>query len=413
LGPALALVLAMLPGPAAAASAWGSPVYGDPPGWCTRYSDMWTASVVTNDPLVGTNPEKETFYGFHPDPGYDDWYGFFYGDFRGRPGDSSGWIKLLHERYPQHYHWNFADNGWAVHGHVKQYIAYYNWTFGGQCGLGRYGFTWAPPYMADQYGWPVVDIYVDAMPPYDPVPRVTDATSTSLTFTWDPVADRGDGAGQDFFEAGIDHYASWVTVGSMRLQSAATVVPRVITQKLIPGDTACAHVQAFDRVGNSSAERVVCGRALSPPPMPAWAVPSRVSADPYPRGLAGFDTWLWLTPSPEPLVAAETYAGVQYAVTATPVGARWDFGDGTIARYLGSDGFGIAYPAQSSIDHEFQTDNRSGYPIRASIAYDVTYRALLGGAWLGPYPMAGITLPAIGLDYPVRQAQPELVATGE
>src|SRR5437016_1134685 len=111
----------MLPGhAAAAASAWGSPVYGDPPGWCTRYSDMWTASVVTNDPLVGTNPEKETFYGFHPDPGYDDWYGFFYGDFRGRPNDSSGWIKLLHERYPQHYHWNFADNGWAVHGHVKQ-----------------------------------------------------------------------------------------------------------------------------------------------------------------------------------------------------------------------------------------------------------------------------------------------------
>ena len=36
-------------------------------------------------------------------------------------------------------HWNFADNGWAVHGHAKQYIAYYNWTFGGQCGLGRYG----------------------------------------------------------------------------------------------------------------------------------------------------------------------------------------------------------------------------------------------------------------------------------
>ena len=31
---------------------------------------MWTASVVTNDPLVGANPEKETFYGFHPDPGY-------------------------------------------------------------------------------------------------------------------------------------------------------------------------------------------------------------------------------------------------------------------------------------------------------------------------------------------------------
>ena len=374
---------------------------------------MWTASVVTNDPLVGTNPERDTFYGFHPDPGYDDWYGFFYGDFRGLPGDSSGWVKLLHERYPEHYHWNFGDNGWAVHGHAKQYIAYYNWTFGGQCGLGRYGFTWAPPYMADQFGWPVVDIYVDAMPPYDPVPRVTSATQTSVTFTWDPVADRGDGAGQDFFEAGMDHYLSWVTVGSTTLQPAATAAPRVITQSLVAGETACAHMQAFDRVGNSSSERVVCARALSSPPMPEWNVASRVTADPYPLGLAGFDTWLWLAPSPEPLVATETNAGVQYAVTATPVGAQWDFGDGSMARYGGSDGFGVAYPAQSSIAHEFQADNRSGDAIRASIRYDVTFRALLGGTWLGPYPMGSVTLPAIGLDYPVRQAQPELVATGQ
>jgi len=374
---------------------------------------MWTASVVTNDPLVGTNPEKDTFYGFHPDPGYDDWYGFFYGDFRGRPGDSSGWIKVLHERYPQHYHWNFVDNGWAVHGHVKQYIAYYNWTFGGQCGLGRYGFTWAPPYMADQYGWPVVDIYVDAIPPYDPVPRVTAATPTSVTFTWDPVADRGDGAGQDFFEAGIDHYVSWVTADSMMLQSAATAAPRVITQNLMLGETACAHVQAVDRVGNSTAGRVVCAQALSPPPMPAWTVPSRVSADPSPLGLAGFDAWLWLTPSPQPLVATETYGGIQYAVTATPVDAQWDFGDGSTGRFTGSDGFGVAYPAPSSVAHEFQADSRSGYSIRASIDYDVTFRALLGGTWLGPYPMGRVTLPATALDYPVRQAQPELVAIGQ
>src|SRR3954452_25073378 len=84
-------------------SASGSSGYGDPPGWCTRYSDMWTATVVTNDPLVGTNPERDTFYGFHPNPGYDDWYGYFYGDFRGTPKDTSGWVKLLHERYPDHY----------------------------------------------------------------------------------------------------------------------------------------------------------------------------------------------------------------------------------------------------------------------------------------------------------------------
>ncbi len=84
---------------------------------------MWIAKIVTNDPLVGMNPERDTFYGFHPNPGYDDWYGYFYGDFRGTAGDSSGWVRLLHEDYPNHYHWNFADNGWAVHGHAKQPIS--------------------------------------------------------------------------------------------------------------------------------------------------------------------------------------------------------------------------------------------------------------------------------------------------
>jgi hypothetical protein len=165
-------------------------------------------------------------------------------------------------------------------------------------------------------------------------------------------------------------------------------------------------------VGNASAERVVCAQALIPPPMPAWAVASRVTADPSLLGLAGFDTWLWLTPMPAPLLATEVFAGVQYAVTATPIGADWDFGDGSAARYEGSDGFGVAYPERSSIAHEFQADNRSGYAIRASIRYDVSFRALLGSAWLGPYPMGGITLPASALDYPVRQAQPELVALG-
>lgn len=401
------VLLAALPTRVSAASAWGSPVYGDPPGWCTRYSDMWTASIVSNDPLVGSNPERETFYGFHADPGYDDWYGFFYGDFRGRAGDASGWVKLLHERYPQHYHWNFADNGWAVHGHVKQYIAYYNWTFGGQCGLGRYGFTWAPPYMADQYGWPVVDIYVDAMPPYDPVPRVVSATPSSVSFTWDPVADQGDGAGQDYFEAGMDHYTSWITIGNdpARVQERTTAAPRLISQYAGVGTTACMHVEAVDRVGNRSAEKIACAQALSPPPMPRWSAASRVLADPVPPGLAGFETWLWLAPTPHTITATETYNGVQYSVTARPVTSVWDLGDGG-----GASGFGDAYPRPSSVTHVFQADNLAGYAIRAWIRYDVTFEALVAGAWLGPYPMGGVVLPAAPLVYPVRQAQPELVA---
>jgi hypothetical protein len=120
---AVGSIVALCPAQAIASSAWGSSGYGDPPGWCTNFSDMWVSTVVTNDPHVGTNPERNTFYGFHPNPGYDDWYGYFYGDFRGTPGDASGWVKLLHENYPDHYHWNFATNGWAVHGHAKQYTS--------------------------------------------------------------------------------------------------------------------------------------------------------------------------------------------------------------------------------------------------------------------------------------------------
>lgn len=118
--------------------------YGDPSGWCTTYSQMGYASIQTNDPLVGTNPEQDTFYGYYSNPGYDTWWGEFYGDFRGQAGDDSGWTYLLTDYYPNHYHWNFGPSGndttknWQVHGHVRQYIAYYNWTFGGQCGMGYY-----------------------------------------------------------------------------------------------------------------------------------------------------------------------------------------------------------------------------------------------------------------------------------
>ena len=411
----IALTLALQPAHVAAGSSWGSSGYGDPPSWCTKFSDMWTATVVTNDPLVGTNPERDTFYGFHPNPGYDDWYGYFYGDFRGIPGDSSGWVRLLHETYPQHDFWNFASSGWAVHGHAKEYIAYYNWTFGGQCGLGAYGNNSAPPYMADQYGYPVVDIYVDAVPPFDPEPYVAAITSNSVAFTWDPVADRGDGAGQDYFVAGLDHYVSWLTVGdqSVRLQLATTSAPRTVTLAgMAPGETACVHVEAVDRVQNSTADQVSCASPLVPPPMPVWQAPDiGVAANPTGVGLVGLDTWYWLTPTPTPLSVSETYLGTQYVVTARPVAASWDFGDGSSDPANDSSGFGLAYPEQSTVTHIYEAHSQAGYPVRALIRYDVAWSAVVGGRSFGPYPLGSIEIPTQPLAYPVEQAQPELIAT--
>jgi hypothetical protein len=412
----IALTLALQPAPVTASSAWGSSAYGDPPGWCTKFSDLWTATVVTNDPLVGTNPEQDTFYGFHPNPGYDDWYGYFYGDFRGTPGDSSGWVRLLHETYPNHYHWNFATNGWRVHGHVKQYIAYYNWTFGGQCGLGARGRSAPPPYMADQYGYPVVDIYVDAVPPFDPQPYVKAVTPSSVAFTWDPVADRGDGAGRDYFVSGLDHYLSWMTVSDRpgRLLLASTSSPRNLSLAgMTPGETACVHVQAFDRVQNSTADQVSCALPGAPPPMPDWrAAASAVMANPTDVGLVGLDTWLWLAPRPATLTLDEKYQGSDYVVIATPITASWDFGDGSSETgFTDSSGFGQAYPQTSSVTHTYQAHSQHGYAVRAVIRYEVNWSAVVGGRQFGPDPLGSIELPAQSLVYPVRQAQPELVAT--
>jgi hypothetical protein len=414
-GVVLGVLLGLSPLPVAG-SGWGSPGYGDPPGWCTNFSDMWVARVVTNDPHVGTNPERNTFYGFHANPGYDDWYGYFYGDFRGSPGDASGWVKLLHENYPDHYHWNFADKGWAVHGHAKQYIAYYNWTFGGQCALGSYGDENPPPFMADQYGYPVVDIYVDSIPPNPPQPVVTDLTTSSVSFSWDPVADRGDGAGKDFFEAGMDHYSSWLTLNGSagRLQRGVGRLPRTLTQVGISqSDTACVHVVAFDKLQNASPERVACAGPLGPPPMPVWvALNSRVVANPAARGLVGLDSWFWLDPQPGTLTAHERHRGIDYGVMAVPNGVEWDFSDGGGDSYLDPAGFGRAYPEPSTVRHVYEAHSQAGYAVKASVRFDVTWTALVHNRQVGPYSLGSISLGALPIQYPVEQAQPELIELG-
>jgi hypothetical protein len=374
---------------------------------------MWVSTVVTNDPHVGTNPERNTFYGFHANPGYDDWYGYFYGDFRGSPGDASGWVKLLHEDYPNHYHWNFADKGWAVHGHAKEYIAYYNWTFGGECGLGSYGDGSPPPFMADQYGYPVVDIYVDSVPPYDPEPQVIDVTTSSVAFTWDAVTDRGDGAGRDFFASGFDHYLSWLTrnASPVRLQQASSARPRTLADSgMTSHDTACVHVIAFDRVQNATPQRVACAGPLSPPPMPAWTWTGRVAANPNPIGLVGLDSWFWLSPSPASLTIEETYRGGHYVVTAKPTGADWKFGDATGVSYLDSSGFGRAYPQPSAVTHMYEAHSQAGYRVQASVRFEVTWTAIVGGRESAVYPAEPVIIAAGPLQYPVEQAQPELLA---
>jgi hypothetical protein len=265
--------------------------------------------------------------------------------------------------------------------------------------------------MADQYGYPVVDLYVDSMPPYPPQPRVTDMTTSSVSFTWDPVDDQGDGGGRDFFSSGLDHYTSWLTLNGSRnrLQLASTSRPRHLAQLDVRSrDTACVHVIAFDKLQNATAERVACAGPLAPPPMPDWTWSGRVAANPRGIGLVGLDSWFWLSPAPISMTADETDRGIRYVVTATPTGADWDFGDGASSHYLDASGFGQPYPKPSAVEHTYQAHWQAGYRVQSFVRFDVTWTAIVGGRSIGPYVLGSVRLPADPLRYPVEQAQPEL-----
>jgi hypothetical protein len=181
---------------------------------------------------------------------------------------------------------------------------------------------------------------------------------------------------------------------------------------MAPGESACVHVVAVDRVQNSTADEVSCASPLVPPPMPSLrAHDVAVTANPGSVGLVGLDTWFWLAPAPAALTVDETYLGSQYVVTATPMAAGWDFGDRSTMQATGSSGFGRAYPQQSSVTHTYQAHSQAGYTVRAIIRYDVTWSAVAGGRRVGPYPLGSIEIPARPLVYAVEQAQPELIAT--
>jgi hypothetical protein len=144
--------------------------------------------------------------------------------------------------------------------------------------------------------------------------------------------------------------------------------------------------------------------------MPAWtALASRVAANPGPAGLVGLGSWFWLDPLPRTLTIHEKDRGTDYSITATPRSAAWEFGDGVTTNLPGPRGYGRAYPEQSPVTHVYEAHNQAGYFVRASVRYEVTWTAVLGGLKVGPYPMGAFVQAAIPLRYPVEQAQPELM----
>jgi hypothetical protein len=92
----------------------------------------------------------------------------------------------------------------------------------------------------------------------------------------------------------------------------------------------------------------------SPPPAPAVAV------NPAPAGLAGLDTWFWLTPAPGAVINDLDLAGYRYRLTVSPMSVSWNFGDGAAATLDAPAGWGQAYPAHSTVAHVYDRHSAGG-----------------------------------------------------
>ena len=122
-------------------------------------------------------------------------------------------------------------------------------------------------------------------------------------------------------------------------------------------------------------------------------------------GLTGLPSWYWLSGSSSMADAVASSGPLTVSVRARLEGISWEFGDG-----LGYDSLdlGQAYPAQSDIQHLYQTDTyrvTNGYTVMAILRYLVTYSVNNG-----PWKTLGVKTRPISQQYLVYQLQPEAVA---
>ena len=170
---------------------------------------------------------------------------------------------------------------------------------------------------------------------------------------------------------------------------------------------------------NGNALGIVCvpnpTDRLAPPTTPELALADHASSrQPWPvlrlginpsAGLTGLPSWFWLTGSAAMQDAVASSGPLTVRVRARLEGVSWEFGDG-----LGYDSIdlGQAYPAQSDIQHLYQTDTyrvSNGYAVIAILRYLVTY-SVNGGPW----KTLGVKTRPISQQYLVYQLQPEAVA---
>jgi hypothetical protein len=173
----------------------------------------------------------------------------------------------------------------------------------------------------------------------------------------------------------------------------------------------------YDSNGNSLG--IVCvpnpTNSLLPPTTPEIALADQASSrQPWPAltlginpsaGLTGLPSWFWLSGSAAMPDAFASSGPLSVRVRARLAGVSWEFGDG-----LGYDSqdLGQAYPAQSDVQHLYQTDTyrlTSGYSVVAILRYLVTYSVNSG-----PWMTLGVKTRPFSEQYLVYQLQPEAVA---
>lgn len=97
--------------------------------------------------------------------------------------------------------------------------------------------------------------------------------------------------------------------------------------------------------------------------------------------LTGVETWFWLDPETwEPVTARAELPGIWAEVTATPVSASWDPGDGSAA--VVCEGPGREHPgtlgATTECGHTF--DDVGDYTVTVEVTWAVTWRSSTGAA---------------------------------
>jgi len=123
-------------------------------------------------------------------------------------------------------------------------------------------------------------------------------------------------------------------------------------------------------------------------------------------GLTGLASWFWMSGNPQMPDATASAGPLTVTVHASLIDVVWDFGDGGGVS-SGTD-LGRAFPAQSSIQHVYETDTfgrPGGYSCVALVRYRVTYS--VNG---GPFAELGTKAQPYSTSYQVNQLQPQAVS---